>query len=90
MAAVRPRNTLRAHESKRIGWVHVAWLGNGTNNRSTLPESGPELQNADGDQIFVDGPRNLKPGPAYFDDIVRWMTQDGIMAAHGALSCSYP
>ena len=67
-----------------------AWLGNGTNNRATLPESGPELQNADGDQIFVDGPWNLKPGPAYFDDIVRWMTQDGIMAAHGALSCSYP
>ena len=45
---------------------------------------------ADGDQIFVDGPWNLKPGPDYFDDIVRWMTQDGIMAAHGALSCSYP
>lgn len=67
-----------------------AWLANGTNNRSTLPESGPELQNADGDQIFVDGPWNLKPGPTYFDDIVRWMTQDGIMAAHGALSCSYP
>jgi type II secretory pathway pseudopilin PulG len=67
-----------------------AWLGNGTNNRLTLPDSGPELQNADGDQIFVDGPWNLKPGPGYFDDIVRWMTQDGIMAAHGALSCSYP
>jgi prepilin-type N-terminal cleavage/methylation domain-containing protein len=67
-----------------------AWLGNGTNNRLTPPASGPEWQNADGDQIFVDGPWNLKPGPAYFDDIVRWMTQDGIMAAHGALSCSYP
>jgi hypothetical protein len=67
-----------------------SWLGNGTNKRLTLPDSGPELQNADSDQIFVDGPWNLKPGPAYFDDIVRWMTQDGIMAAHGALSCSYP
>jgi prepilin-type N-terminal cleavage/methylation domain-containing protein len=67
-----------------------AWLVNGTNKRLDPPESGPELQNADGDQIFVDGPWNLKPGPAYFDDIVLWMTQDGIMAAHGALSCSYP
>jgi len=67
-----------------------AWLGSGTNNRLTAPDSGPELQNADGDQIFVDGPWNLKPGPDYFDDIVRWMTQDGIMAAHGGLSCSYP
>jgi len=67
-----------------------AWLGNGTNNRYTTPDSGPELQNADGDQIFVDGPWNLQPGPAYFDNIVRWMTQDGITAAHGALSCSYP
>jgi len=67
-----------------------AWLGNGTNNRFNMPDSGPELQNADGNQIFVDGPWDLRPGPTYFDNIVRWMTQDGIMAAHGALSCSYP
>ncbi len=67
-----------------------AWLGNGTNNRFNPPDSGPELNNANGDQIFVDGPWNLKPGPDYFDDIVRWMTQDGVMAAHGALSCQYP
>ena len=67
-----------------------AWLGNGTNNRYNPPDSGPEMKNADADQIFVDGPWNLKPGPDYFDDIVRWMTQDGIMAAHGALSCQYP
>ena len=58
--------------------------------RSNPPDSGPEYKNADGDQIFVDGPWNLKPGPDYFDDIVRWMTQDGIIAAHGALSCQYP
>ena len=67
-----------------------AWLGNGTSNRYDPPDSGPEMKNADGDQIFVDGPMDLKPGPHYFDDIVRWMTQDGIMAAHGALSCQYP
>ena len=67
-----------------------AWIGNGTAGRSDLPASGPELQNANGDQIFVDGPWNLKPGPGYFDDVVRWMTQDGIIAAHGALSCQYP
>jgi type II secretory pathway pseudopilin PulG len=29
-----------------------AWLGNGTNNRLDPPESGPELQNADGDQVL--------------------------------------
>jgi type II secretory pathway pseudopilin PulG len=67
-----------------------AWLGNGTTNRYNPPDSGPEFKNADADQIFIDGPWSLKPGPDYFDDIVRWMTQDGIMAAHGALSCQYP
>jgi prepilin-type N-terminal cleavage/methylation domain-containing protein len=67
-----------------------AWLGNGSSRRFDPPEAGPELQNADGDQVFVDGPWNLVRGPAYFDDIVRWMTQDGIIAAHGALSCAYP
>jgi prepilin-type N-terminal cleavage/methylation domain-containing protein len=67
-----------------------AWLGNGTDNRFNVPQAGVELKNADGDQVFVDGPWNLKPGPEQFDDIVRWMTQDGIIAAHGALSCSYP
>lgn len=67
-----------------------AWVGNGSDKRMYPPESGPELQNADNDRIFVDGPWNLVPGPNYFDDIVRWMTQDGIMAAHGALSCQYP
>lgn len=67
-----------------------AWLANGTGKRFDPPQAGPELQNADGDQVFADGPWNLKPGPEHFDDIVRWTTQDGIIAAHGALSCSYP
>lgn len=67
-----------------------AWLGNGTANRFDAPQSGPELNNADSDQVFVDGPWSLKLGSDHFDDIVRWMTQDGIIAAHGALSCSYP
>lgn len=67
-----------------------AWLGNGTSNRFDPASGGPELNNADGDQVFADGPWSLKPGPDHFDDIVRWMTQDGIIAAHGALSCSYP
>jgi type II secretory pathway pseudopilin PulG len=67
-----------------------AWLGTGTTNRFDPPDSGDEFKNASGEQVFVDGPWNLVPGPNYFDDIVRWMTQDGIMAAHGALSCQYP
>ena len=67
-----------------------AWLANGTDHRFDPPQAAPELQNADGDQVFADGPWSLKPGPEHFDDIVRWMTQNGIIAAHGALSCSYP
>ena len=67
-----------------------AWVGNGSAKRLNPPEGGPELQNANNSQVFVDGPLNLVPGPDHFDDIVRWMTQDGIIAAHGALSCQYP
>jgi prepilin-type N-terminal cleavage/methylation domain-containing protein len=67
-----------------------AWVGNGSDKRFDPPEGLLQLQNADGNQVFVDGPWNLVPGPNYFDDIVRWMTQDGIIAAHGALSCQYP
>ena len=67
-----------------------AWLGNGTDHKYNSPDSGPELTNANNGQVFVDGPWNLVPGPAYYDDIVRWMSQDSIMAAHGARSCAYP
>jgi type II secretory pathway pseudopilin PulG len=67
-----------------------AWIGNGTDHRFNTPESGPELTNASNDRVFVDGPLSRVPGTTYFDDIVRWMSQDGIMAAHGGLSCSYP
>jgi prepilin-type N-terminal cleavage/methylation domain-containing protein len=66
------------------------WVGNGSAKRFDPPEGGPQLLNANGGQIFVDGPWNFVPGPNYYDDIVRWMTQDGIIAAHGALSCQYP
>jgi prepilin-type N-terminal cleavage/methylation domain-containing protein len=44
-----------------------AWLGNGTDKRSDPPEAGPQRQNADGNQVFIDGPWNLIPGPLYFD-----------------------
>lgn len=87
-----PAFVLVSHGPNGLG----AYLGNDTTGRAP-GAAGPELENADGDsgtplqrRTFVDGPWNLSPGPEHFDDIVRWMTQDGILAAHGALSCQYP
>ena len=67
-----------------------AWLGNGTNkpHDRRIPGRSCRTPTATRFSSMVLG--SLRPGPAYFDNIVRWMTQDGIMAAHGALSCSYP
>jgi type II secretory pathway pseudopilin PulG len=71
-----------------------AYLANGTKNRYSPPLPGPleALNAAPGvsQKTFYDGPANLKQGAKYFDNIVRWMTQDSLMAAHGALSCQYP
>ena len=68
-----------------------AYLANGSTNRVTTGTGSPTQQeNSGGDfRIFVDGPPD-RAGNNYFDDIVRWMTQDGLIAAHGALSCQYP
>lgn len=76
-----------------------AYLGNnGAGRYNVAGESAKEAINADGSpgaaallrQTFIDGPINTAPGAAYFDDIVRWMTQDSLIAAHGAISCQYP
>ena len=67
-----------------------SYLANGTSNQTKGTMNAAETQNQNGDQIFVDGPWNLGSGSQYFDNIIRWMTQDGLLAAHGALSCQYP
>jgi prepilin-type N-terminal cleavage/methylation domain-containing protein len=81
-----PAIILVSHGQNGLG----AYLGNNTAAR-TAPASAAETQNADGDGIFVDLPViSMSAGANYYDDIVRWMTQDGILAAHGAISCQYP
>jgi hypothetical protein len=69
-----------------------AFLGNNTGGVYNQPPAGTaKLCNTFGcganKNTFIDGPITLA---ANFDDIVRWLTQDGLMAAHGALSCQYP
>lgn len=50
-----------------------------------------EQENIDYDRLYYTGPRRAGNAAAtYFDDIVLWMTQDGIMAANGTSSCQYP
>jgi prepilin-type N-terminal cleavage/methylation domain-containing protein len=84
-----PAFVLVSHGPDGLG----AYLGNGTTGRNP-PANGPELENANANRTFADGPWDTSKTPAtnnkYFDDIVRWMTQDGVLAAHGALSCQYP
>jgi prepilin-type N-terminal cleavage/methylation domain-containing protein len=74
-----------------------AYLGNGTSNLYNAPAQATlplEWQNANPvgatNLTFYDGPTNRASGTTYYNDIMRWMTQDGLMAAHGALSCQYP
>lgn len=50
-----------------------------------------EDENFDADRIFYDGPIITNTSSnTYFDDIVLWMTQDGLMAKNGVSSCQYP
>lgn len=69
-----------------------AFLANGTANRLDAdPAYVAESENWDADNLFFTGLRNAGQAAAgYFDDVVIWMTQDGIMAANGTSSCQYP
>lgn len=51
-----------------------------------------ERLNADNDteNKYYTGPANRAAGPNYFDDIVMWRTQFGIMAYNGTSSCALP
>lgn len=57
--------------------------------RNPAPASAREQENTDGDRDFGIGQATMS-GTDYFDDIVRWMTQDQLMAYNGASSCRYP
>lgn len=80
-----PAFVLVSHGKNGLG----AYLGNGTAAKYSAPVTANEIENANGDGVFVDSTPSSAPA-SYYDDIVRWMTQDGIIAAHGALSCQYP
>jgi prepilin-type N-terminal cleavage/methylation domain-containing protein len=81
-----PAFALVSHGPNGLG----AYLVNGTDGRNSYPTSANEVENTNNDRIFVDRDISMGAGAGYYDDIVRWMTQDGILAAHGALSCQYP
>ncbi len=68
------------------------FLANGTNNRNLVDATFVrQAENWDNDRIYFTGVSNLGVNVAtYFDDMVLWMTQDGIMAANGTSSCQYP
>ncbi|MBU0858954.1 MAG: type II secretion system GspH family protein [Alphaproteobacteria bacterium] len=70
-----------------------SFLANGTRTRKTSGGlvGANETENNNFNRLYFTGPRNLSGTAAdYFDDIVIWMTQDGIMAANGTSSCQYP
>jgi len=70
-----------------------AFLANDTNNQYATGGlvGNDELENSDLDRLYFIGAISTADNANdYFDDIVIWMTQDGIMAANGTSSCQYP
>lgn len=68
-----------------------SFLANGTRDTYDAGGAGDaEDENANFDNVFADGPVNKGAGAGYFDDIVLWRTQDGIVAENGTSSCRYP
>jgi hypothetical protein len=49
-----------------------------------------EQANIDGDRDIVSHPVNATAGPNYFDDIVTWRTQLGLMGELNNASCYMP
>ena len=76
-----------SHGKNGIG----AWLGNGTGNRLTGAAGADELVNIDeGHNYVVARPASTAPGTGYFDDIVIWRTQIGLMGELNNTSCYAP
>lgn len=90
--AVIPAFVLISHGPNGYG----AYLVDGTSNRAPF-NVGPtanvsERANADNDaaRIYFTGPAYRAAGTRYYDDIVMWRTQFGIMAYNGTSSCALP
>lgn len=51
---------------------------------------GMDDENGDQDRRFIDAPMSTRRNGNYYDDIVLWRTQDGVMSQNGVSSCQYP
>jgi len=68
-----------------------AYLANGTNGRlSGRVGADEEINLSSGRNYAVSRPINATPGPNYFDDIVIWRTQLGLMGELNNASCYAP
>jgi hypothetical protein len=67
-----------------------AFLPKGTRIPTDASTGTAEIENQNGDNIFVYAPLSDAKGPAHFDDIVMWQTQDDLYSALGHLSCQIP
>jgi type II secretory pathway pseudopilin PulG len=69
---------------------HGAWTGTGKARFSFLRATPAEIENANGDRVFIDIPPAERTGvEKSFDEVVLWRTQDMIFAEQGK-SCSLP
>lgn len=75
-----------SHGQNGIG----AYVANGTNARMSGIVGADEQANIDGDRDIVTRPLNETSGPDYFDDIVIWRTQIGLMGELNSASCFMP
>ncbi|MBI2234879.1 MAG: type II secretion system protein [Micavibrio aeruginosavorus] len=90
---VAPALVLVSHGESGNG----AFMGNDTRNRYSTgvagtaeQDNGAETNAASWDRTFRVGSRSSGAGASFFDDIVVWRTQAGIMAENGTSSCRYP
>jgi len=67
-----------------------AFLAKGTRIPPDASTGTAEIENQNGDNVFVYAPQNNTKGAAHFDDIVMWQTQDELYSALGHLSCQIP
>lgn len=68
-----------------------AYLFNQSSRRAFTAAAGnAERENADIDTDFIDIPRQFAPGTTYFDDMILWRTQQGVLRDLGDNSCARP
>ena len=67
-----------------------AFLPNGTRIPTDASTGTAEIENQNGDNVFVYAPLNNTKGAAHFDDVVMWQTQDELYSALGHVSCRIP